>query len=487
MKLTFLHSNDIHGRLEGLARLTTIARQEQVRAEAEGRIVFRWDAGDAFDRRFEACRLTRGEALVPVLTASGVTVQTLGNDIGVAYGMRAVTRMAQRGAYSLLAANLRYEDGSLVDGLQDRLLLDLPGGLKLGVFGLTDPFGGIYGVYGLNTPPAAVLAEEIVNELRDAGADLIVLLSHLGLEHEGLDHDRHLARVVPGIDLILGGHTHDLLPEGEWVGHTLIAQAGEYAEHLGRVDLEYDPQERHWNATAQVLPIPTDTALDPQVLRALENLEKEVNHLRSEVLGTLVAPLPLDHFGESKVANFVAAALRHWANAEIGLISGGALHTPLEAGEVTRGVLANAVPAGINPMTSHVTGVRLVAALERGLNPDVVSYHHRGLRGTPMGVPGLSGVQVTVDPEKPIGQRVKAVQVNGEPLETERLYVVAHTDLEPASYAFLEGEGRTELNADFTVLLEDVVQAYIRKTSPVHPDLAPVWLEIEKITDLRRV
>lgn len=64
-RLTLLHSNDMHGRLEGLARLTTIARQQRHDAEAQGRTVFRWDAGDAFDRRFEACRLTRGTALPP--------------------------------------------------------------------------------------------------------------------------------------------------------------------------------------------------------------------------------------------------------------------------------------------------------------------------------------------------------------------------------------------------------------------------------------
>lgn len=101
-KLTFLHSSDVHGCLEGLARLTTVARQEQVKVEAEGRLALRWDAGNAFDRRFEACRLTRGEALVPVLTASGVTVHTLGNDIGIAYGVSAVIRVTQCAQYTFL-------------------------------------------------------------------------------------------------------------------------------------------------------------------------------------------------------------------------------------------------------------------------------------------------------------------------------------------------------------------------------------------------
>ncbi|UQN06489.1 bifunctional UDP-sugar hydrolase/5'-nucleotidase [Deinococcus sp. QL22] len=475
-RLTFLHSNDIHGRLEGLARLTTLARREQAHAEAEGRTVFRWDAGDAFDRRFEDCRLTRGESLAPVLTASGVTLQTLGNDIGLGYGMTAVTRMARRAGYTLLAANLRDQDGAVVEGLRASVLLNGPDGLSIGVFGLTDPFGGIYGVYGLNTPDVHDLARQTVTELRDAGAGLVVLLSHLGLE---ADHD--LAAAVSGIDLIIGGHSHDLLPEGERVGKTLVVQAGEFAEHLGRVDLDVGAAGAILADRVTVLPVPADLEPDAEVMEALAALETELQGIRTEAVGTLAASLHLDHWGESPMAHFAAQVLRERAGAEVGLISGGALHTGLQAGEVRRGAVANAVPATINPMTSRVTGWRLRMALERGLDPEVVTYLHRGLRGSPIGVPGLSGVQVTVDPAGRVGERVQRVQVNGEALDLGREYVVAHTDLEPAPYAFLHGEGVTEIASDFTVLLEDVVRQHFQHRTSVHPDLEPVWLGLRSL------
>lgn len=478
-KLTFLHSNDIHGRLEGLARLTTLARREQARAEAQGRLVFRWDAGDAFDRRFEACRLTRGASLAPVLTAGGVTVQTLGNDVGLPYGLRAITRMARRAGYTLLAANVRDGAGPLVEGLEESLLLGGPEGLKIGVFGLTDPFDGLYRVYGLNTPDVQEVAARTTRDLREAGAGVVVLLSHLGL-----NADRRLAAAVPGIDLIIGGHSHDLLPEGEWVGETLIVQAGEFAGHLGRVDLDCDPQGQGRVITARVLPVLEEIEPDPGVMQALEDLEAELQAVRAEVLGEVTSPLPLNHFGESPIANFAAQALRDRAGAEVGLISGGALHAGLEAGTVWRGVVADAVPASINPVTSRVTGERLLAALERGLDPGVVAYLHRGLRGSPIGVPGLCGVRVVVNPTGVVGRRVEAVHVNGEPLDLRREYVVAHTDLEPAEYAFLHGEGVTEVHANFTVLLEDVVRDHIKENSPVRPDPAAVWGDIASLPPL---
>lgn len=230
--------------------------------------------------------------------------------------------------------------------------------------------------------------------------------------------------------------------------------------------------------------MPEDLKPDAEVLRALVALEAELQAVRTEVVGTLTSALPLNYSGESPIADFTAQALRERAGAEVGLITGGALHGGLEAGEVGRGAVANAVPASINPMTSRVTGARLLAALERGLNPEVVTYLHRGLRGSPIGVPGLSGMQVTVDPAGPVGRRVQQVRVNGEALDLEREYVVAHTDLEPAPYSFLHGEGVTEIQADFTVLLEDVVREHLGRRTPVEPDLSPVWLGIGSLPDL---
>ena len=475
-RLTLLHSNDMHGRLEGLARLTTIVRQQRHDAEAQGRTVFRWDAGDAFDRRFEACRLTRGTALPPVLTASGVTLQTLGNDICYPYGLDVTARMVERAEYPILAANLQQPDGRLPAGLTRSVLLDGPAGLRVGVFGMTDPFDGAYEIYGLTTPAVEVLAAELAQELRAAGAGLIVFLSHLGL-----DADRQVAQAVPGIDVIIGGHSHDLLLQGERVGETLIAQAGQWAEHLGRVDLDLHPETGRWVATASVIPVPEETLPDPQVRDALAALEEEVTAFAAEPVGTLAVSLTLDYFGESPVVNFAAQVLRERAGAEIGLLSGGSAHTGLSAGPVTRGMLANAFPVTSNPETSRVTGERLWAALERGLDPAVVSQRNGALRGSPMGVPGLSGLRVTVDEQAPVGQRVQEVWVGDEPLDWDRTYRVAHTNLEPLKISFLQGEGVASEGEDLSVMLEDVIREAIRSSRSTVPNRTPAWSGLTRL------
>jgi len=142
-------------------------------------------------------------------------------------------------------------------------------GLTMGVIGLTTPvtpLGGIYRIFGLHLPDFCDVGQDLVDELRGQGIVPVVVLSHLGLED-----DRRLAETVAGIDLIVGAHSHDRLPAGEERNGVLIAQAGEYAQALGRVDLTLDPVSgRVLDRSAQVLDVPEDEPPDPAVRHSLE-------------------------------------------------------------------------------------------------------------------------------------------------------------------------------------------------------------------------
>jgi 2',3'-cyclic-nucleotide 2'-phosphodiesterase (5'-nucleotidase family) len=109
------------------------------------------------------------------------------------------------------------------------------GGLKVGFFGLL----------GANaaevTPQKApltfeaidVAAARMVKELRETdNVDVVIALSHSGIDHEGHGEDEVLARKVPGIDVIISGHTHDTLAQPAQVGRTLIVTAGSYTAYL---------------------------------------------------------------------------------------------------------------------------------------------------------------------------------------------------------------------------------------------------------------
>src|SRR5262249_10245838 len=139
MRLTILHFNDLHGRLEQLPRLFTLARRERAAAQAAGRQVLLLDGGDSSDRGRWECEVTQGRANYSLLEAMDVTAGVPGNAETLGWSRAALAKLAAAVDFPLLAANL--VDGAdpsqpAVAGLKSSILLDL-GGFPLGLIGLT--------------------------------------------------------------------------------------------------------------------------------------------------------------------------------------------------------------------------------------------------------------------------------------------------------------------------------------------------------------
>jgi 5'-nucleotidase len=475
LRLTIFHTNDMHGNVEILPPLSSLRRRLRGEALAEGRQTFFWDAGDAADRRLEICRATKGAAFYPILNAMGYDLQTMGNAISLPYGPQAMVKVAARAEFPILAANFRDDMGPQPEGLKEAALLDLKDGVRMGVIGLTSEWGGMYEVFGLHFPDAHRLAEELMHQLVRQGAALIVVLSHLGLEA-----DRRLAEAVPGIDLIIGAHSHDLLERGVQVGETLIAQAGEYGLHLGRVDLALDPRSgRILERQARVIEVPADEADDPGVVSAIEAARQEVTTLLREEIGTLSVPLGVAHFEECDMGNMAADALRAHMAAQIAVVASGHFHQGLPVGRVTQGDLNQACFSTANPGVSLVSGRQIIAAMEKGLD----RFHSRqepgGFRGTPVGMPQISGLRIEYGPDRRPGERIRSISIDDRRLDPAGEYSLAHTDAEihdEIGYLAL-GAGQ-QPRMDVPTILPEVIREYIRAHSPLDKPAGPRWLPV---------
>ena len=118
------------------------------------------------------------------------------------------------------------------------------GGLKVGFFGLmgANAVQVTPQVAPLSFDPIDVAAERMVKELRETDkVDLVIALSHSGIDHNGQGEDAVLAAKVPGIDVIISGHTHDTLAAPARVGNTIIVTAGAYTAYLGELALTVTP------------------------------------------------------------------------------------------------------------------------------------------------------------------------------------------------------------------------------------------------------
>lgn len=476
--ISIFHTNDMHARLEAMARLSTMARRLRVEAKAQRRQVFFWDAGDAADRRVRFCSISKGAAFSPILNAMGYTLQTMGNAISLTYGPQAMAAVAARAEFPILAANCRDGEGPLPEGLQEYVLIPLPHGLTMGVLGLTTPWGSHYETFGLRFPDFRNVARDLVGKLRQQGAAPVVVLSHLGLED-----DRRLAEKVAGIDLIIGAHSHDRLPTGEERDGVLIAQAGQYAEALGRIDLTLDPATGHILASsAQVLDVPEDEPPDPSVMATIAAAEQEVDVLMAQPIGALASPLDMDHFRECGIGNLTADVLRQHLGAEAAIVSSGLFHQGLPAGTITLGQLDAACFSTANPCLTEVRGAQIVAALERGLDPAISHFKHHSFRGTPVGIPQIGGMAVEYDSESEVGQRIQRVTVQGQLLDPNRLYRLAHTDAETMSevgYRVLD-QGQTTYH-EVPTILREAIEDYLRRHSPVPRPARGRWLPLQNL------
>jgi 2',3'-cyclic-nucleotide 2'-phosphodiesterase (5'-nucleotidase family) len=428
--LVLLHTNDIHGRIDALARVATLV--EQIRAEERDATVLYADVGDVEETTTRLSNLTKGVAMHSLLSAAGCDVACVGNAAWLRYGPQVLAEQARAARYPLLLANLRPVPGTTETAIV----------AGVGFIGITDPFRSFLesGLdYGLEALDEVGVVERCARELRAAGAELVVCLSHLGLNaFPGGEappfSDRDLASALQGVvDVVLGGHTHDLLPDGEWVGNVLVAQAGEYGRHLGRVDV------RDGAITATVLPVAEDLPRHPAVLAAAGEAEAALEAGLDEVVARLEHPLD---------ARWIAELLRERLGAEIGLvISGNVLDRALPAGPLRRRDLWETCHTTANPGLAEVTGSQLRHMIARGADPEFERATPRILRGRPRGRLEVVGAPADIDPT--------------------RTYRVAATDYELERYGgLIDAEWNLRIAYDFPTIVREAIEEALARRAP---------------------
>ena len=447
--LIILHTNDIHGRVEGLSRIATLV--EQIRAENQDAPVLFFDLGDSEDYSNRLSNLTKGAAMHRLLSAMGCDAAVVGNGAIPRYGPGVLKDHAAASRYPHLLANICLADGDFVPGTHPTALLDL-GFLRLGLIGATVEMPSYTRFFGLSAVPTMPLIRELAAGLRGEGADAVMLLSHLGLAA-----DRELAEELQeDVALIVGGHSHDLLPDGERVGDALIAQAGHYAEHLGRVDLIWDGEKLRATG-ATVLPVADATPSSAQVLAEADAIEIQVEQYLDEVVGELAVPLDFAADRECGVANLLADALRQRMDADVGvLVAGQAFSGPLPAGPLRRAALWDACPSPANPGVVTLTGSQLVELVARGLDPERAAERPNPLRGKARGLMHLSGAVM----------REGCLLVGGQPVEPEREYRVAGSDFEfEPVWEYTDADWELHPSYDIPIILREALEEYLAALS----------------------
>jgi 2',3'-cyclic-nucleotide 2'-phosphodiesterase (5'-nucleotidase family) len=288
MRLTLLHFNDLHGRLEQLPRLFHLARRERLAAQAQGAQVLLLDGGDSSDQGRWECEVTQGRANYSLLEAMGVQAGVPGNAETLNWCRPALARMVAAVDFPVLGANLvdsADPTQPAVPGLKGSALLDL-GGFALGLVGLTQCFPEDFRRCGYGAVDLRAALRREIEGLQAQGARTIVLLSHLGLNGSSPDvlHDEAVAQSFPEISVIVGGHSHSVLEQPLLRGKTIIVQAGDKGRYLGRLDLVVDDATGGVTEfSGRLLPCGAGTPPDPTIQGTLELVIEEAGRLKRSV------------------------------------------------------------------------------------------------------------------------------------------------------------------------------------------------------------
>jgi 2',3'-cyclic-nucleotide 2'-phosphodiesterase (5'-nucleotidase family) len=424
VRLTILHTNDIHGRQERIAQIATLVRREKAAADHP---VLHLDAGDVEETTNRLSNLTKGTAMHRLLSQTTCDAATVGNACWLRYGPAILAAHARASSYPQLLANFAGVDGPVPSVLLDRV----------GVFGLTAPFAqtgdGID--WGFERLEILETARSVAGKLRAEGAELVVLLSHLGLESplDPWDDSRLVPELQGEVDLVIGAHTHHLLPEGEWIGRVLVAQAGEYGNHIGRVEIDGD------SMVASVEAIPDDLEQWAGVGAEAARIEQEVEAMLADDLGSVDVPLD---------AQYIAEVMRRRMDAEVGLYAVGQVIAVLAPGRVTRGALWEASDSAANPGVTRIGGARLLEMLRRGNDPAFAAETPRPLRGRPRG-------------------RLEIVGIDPTRIDAEREYVVAGTDWELEQYGgYVDADWNLAVRYEFPTIVREAVEEHLGAPPP---------------------
>ena len=422
VRVTILHLNDTYqftpadgGKRGGLARVMTIKKE----ALKENPNTLMTLGGDTLSPSVET-RTYKGAQMIDAWNMVGLDYAALGNHEFDLKTPDLLERMKES-KFTWLNANV-------VDTKTGKLFADTPqfvirsiGGVKIGLIGLLLPETKETSSMEahLNVTDFCATARDLVPKMREAGANVIVGITHLFMQQ-----DKKLAGCAD-FDLILGGHEHTLLQSS--ANGTPIFKMWADAREVGKFDFFIDKktgklQSMDW----EIIPV-TDAIPDaPEFVPVFAKYKDLLEKLAVKVGATAVELDALSHSvrtKETNIGNFIADAYRNAANAEVALVNGGSIRADLtySPGPLTMRDVLSMLPFN-NPIVKvEVSGKLLGDILEHGVARSAEDNE-------PGRFPQVSGVSFKFDTRKLPGQRVSDIMVGGKPLDEKKTYTLATSD-----------------------------------------------------------
>ncbi|ARN92319.1 bifunctional metallophosphatase/5'-nucleotidase [Levilactobacillus brevis] len=353
-RITILHTNDLHSHFENWPRIRRYLKTTRQQVMADGATVYTFDLGDHVDRVHPVSEATNGQQNIQLMNQIGYDGVTIGNNEGLGFVRAQLDHLYDHANFPVILGNLRTPDThELPDWAIDHRLLTTAAGTRLLVLGLTAPYHLTYPLAGWQIldvqPTLAALLQRFAGQF-----DVCVLLSHLGL-----DVDRLLAKRFPQVTVIIGSHTHHLLPHGEHDHQSLLAAAGKFGRYIGKIELSITPDHQVKSAVASV----TETATlpvadgDTAEITGLQDLGESI--LSEQRVANLPTAMEADPTGQPRLVREGLHAIAEYAGTQAAILNAGLFLQDLPSGVVNQNQLHQLLPHNMHVMTVTLSGYDL--------------------------------------------------------------------------------------------------------------------------------
>ena len=489
-KTVIVHSNDVHGAIAGYANMAALAAEY----ESQGAKVIVADAGDFSQGKVEVSS-NKGLNAVKMMNAAGYDVATLGNH-EFDYGYAQLKENLKEATFSTICCNILDENGK--PAFEGSKVFDIDG-LKIGFIGVNTPESQtkanpalIKGLTWLAGDDMVKAVQAETDKLKADGTDVIVVLSHLGVDSESKpNRSTDLWAGLTGVDFIIDGHSHSVMEKGD--NNEPIQSTGTAFENVGVIVIDNATKKIEKNMLVKVT---EDSAKDEAVAKAAQDITDAINAEYGAVFAKSEVELNGDRSyntktdlygnrdGETNLGDLITDSMV-WSVKKTGgvtvdeknivaVTNGGGIRAAIKAGDVTKKDVNTVLPFGNTIAVVYVTGAELLEALEASTycSPDSAIG----------GFPQVSGINYTVDASKAYDandttypgstyygpktiNRVTIDSINGQAFDAKATYAVithnANFNGMDSSYMFKAAAEANEKSAITKAIVRDVVWMYI--------------------------